>query len=345
MLVDKNHDPKHIYLTAAEIGILWNNYMIESLVHHIYIYFLKHVEDPDVKDFNQYIVDTTRENLGSLESIFKQENLPVPRGITSDDVNPNAPRLFTDKYYILFAEYMSRFGLSTYSLAYTLCSRLDIREYLKKYYVDRLMLINKKIVEISLTKGVHVRPPYIPTPNEVDFVQRKSFFAGFFGKKRPLTVLEITHLFTNAHANLLGQATLIGYSQIAKSTEVREHLLRGRNMANDFYKELAGILARENIPAPPGLSAEVLDTAESPFTDRIMLFHDTILSSTGLGNYGMAIAMSPRNDLAALYGKMAVKSGSYAKEGAELMIKNGWMEQPPTAPDHDALVKDSQEKR
>lgn len=334
-----SHDAKNINLTSAELGVLWNTYMIESLVHHMYAYFLKNAEDPDIKNHLQYSHDTTRDTLGYLEGFFKREGLAVPRGITSEDINLNAPRLFADKYYIVFEEYASRFGLSSFSLGYTQCSRLDMREFMKKHFVERLILINQKIVELSLAKGVHVRPPYVPTPKEVDFVKRQSFFSGFFGEKRPLTVLEITHLFTNAYINTLGRTTLIGYSQVAKSKEVKDHFLRGRDLATKYFKDLVNILIDENIALPSGLTGEVLETTESPFSDRLMLFHDTLLASTGLGNYGMAIVASPRSDLATLYSKVAVEAAAYAKDGADLMIKNGWMEQPPTAPDRDALTK------
>lgn len=334
-----SHDAKNINLTSAEVGALWNTYMLESMVHHMSWYFLKHIEDPDVKGMIQDWLNWTYDALGRLESLFKQEGLAVPRGITSEDINPNAPRLFTDKYIIYFGEYLTRFGLNSYTLAYSQCSRLDIREFMKKHFVEKLIFADQKALEISLAKGTHARPPYVPTPKKVDFVQRQSFFEGFFGEKRPLTVLEITHLFTNAHTNAVGRATLIGYSQAAKSMEVKEHFLRGRDLASKFFKDFVNILIDENAAIPRGLTGEALDSTEPPFSDRLMLFHDTLLASAGLGSYGMAIAMSPRSDLASLYGKIAVESASYAKEGTALMIKNGWMEQPPTAPDRDTLAK------
>lgn len=339
------HRTQSINLTSVEVGILWNTYMIESLVHHIYIYFLKHVEDSEVKDFLQYSHDTSKDSLGYIESLFKQENLPSPRGITSEDINPNASRLFTDKYYIFFEEHMSRFALASYSLAYTQCSRLDMREFMKKYFVDRLIFINQRVHEVALDKGVYIKPPYVPLPKEVDFVKRQNFLSGFFGEKRPLTILEITHLFSNANINAVGKAQMTAYSQVAKSKEVREHFLRGRELSSAFYKNFVDILIDENISIPPNYSGEVTDSTESPFSDRLMLFHDTLLSSAGLGAYGMAIAESPRSDLAALYSKIAIESGTYAKNGANIMIKNGWMEQPPTAPDRDALAKGGKETR
>ncbi|KPU46196.1 hypothetical protein OXPF_03060 [Oxobacter pfennigii] len=334
-----SHDTKNINLTSVEVGALWNTYMVESLVHHTYAYFLKHVDDPDIKKFLKHSHDTTREHLKLLEALFKEEKLPVPRGITSEDINPDAPRLFTDKYYIYFEEHMSRFALTSYSQAYAQCSRLDIRELFKTQFVELLILVNQWVTEVALSKGVYIRPPYVPLPKEVDFVKRQNFFSGFFGEKRSLTVLEITHLFNNADTNSIGTTQMTAYSQVAKSKDIRDYFIKGRDLAKTFYKNFVDVLISENIPIPPSHNSEITDSIESPFSDRLMLFHVNLLSSAGLSSYGMAITGSPRNDLSALYGKAAIESAAYAKEGASLMIEKGWMEQTPTAPDRDELAK------
>jgi hypothetical protein len=60
----------------------------------------------------------------------------------------------------------------------------------------------------------------------------------------------------------------------------------------------------------------------------MMLFH---INLGGFGNFRMAISASPRMDLTFLYSKVLLQVGIYSKAGTNLMVKNGWLEQPPTA--------------
>lgn len=47
-LKEISHHTEHIRLTSAEVGHLWNTYMIESAIHHILVCFLNHVQDNDI---------------------------------------------------------------------------------------------------------------------------------------------------------------------------------------------------------------------------------------------------------------------------------------------------------
>jgi hypothetical protein len=112
------HEIQSIRLTSTEMGILWNIYMIESLVHHMFTYFLKHVVDINIKDILTIFVEETRDSVNLLESFFKQENLLVPRGITSEDITADAPRLYSDTFYMVYSKSMGKFALSTFTPIY-----------------------------------------------------------------------------------------------------------------------------------------------------------------------------------------------------------------------------------
>lgn len=58
-----------------------------------------------------------------------------------------------------------------------------------------------------------------------------------------------------------------------------------------------------------------------------------------MGYYGTAIAESPRVDLGAMYNRLTLETQKYAEDGSNIMIKNGWLEQPPMAPDRKELAK------
>lgn len=81
--------------------------------------------------------------------------------------------------------------------------------------IASLTELYNQVAEISLSKGLFIRPPYIPFFKEVDFIESNSFLAGFIGETRPLNALEITHLFCNIQANALGKALIMGFILVA----------------------------------------------------------------------------------------------------------------------------------
>lgn len=332
------HETQETRLTSVEIGNLWNAYISETYVHHVFVYFLKHMEDPVIKPILTNLVDATKDFLWLLKSVFIKEGIPIPRGITSEDINLDAPRLFSDSFLIPLLKSMAKHSLQFFSLAYTDSSRNDIRQFFRDS-LDRLVMHNQQAADLTQAKGTPVPPPYIPIPDQVDFVKKQDFLAGFFKDKRPLTAFEINNIFLNAQANALGKALLLGYCQVVKSAEIKQFLIRGKNLSNKYFADLTKILLHENITVPPSYDGEVTDSTESPFSDRMILFHSGFMISHGLMHYGTALSMVQRHDLAAMFAKMMVEVGTYANDGAKLMIKNGWMEQPPLAPDREALIK------
>ena len=70
-----------------------------------------------------------------------------------------------------------------------------------------------------------------------------------------------------------------------------------------------------------------------------MMFHVTTMVATGIGYYGMALAASPRRDLGLKYISIIPEVALYVEDGANIMIKHGWMEGPPQAVNHDKLIQ------
>lgn len=60
-------------LTAVETGFLWNAYMSESFVHHLFVYFLKHMQDPVIKPVLVNLVDATKDFL-DLTCLWQSKN-------------------------------------------------------------------------------------------------------------------------------------------------------------------------------------------------------------------------------------------------------------------------------
>ena len=125
----------------------------------------------------------------------------------------------------------------------------------------------------------------------------------------------------------------------SQSAEIKRFLVKGKNLANKFFTDLNKTLQNENITVSPSLDGEVTDSTEPSFSDRMMLFYATFMNSLGLQHYGRALAMNQRRDLSAMFAKMIIETGILANEGAKLLIDRGWLEQPPLAPDREALIE------
>ncbi|MDG5786040.1 DUF3231 family protein [Evansella sp. AB-P1] len=150
--------------------------------------------------------------------------------------------------------------------------------------------------------------------------------------------LEFLKLFSIAEANALGKATNMAFGQVAQDKKVQQFILRGKEMAHKYVDVFNSILLEGDISTVKTYDGEVTDSTEPPFSDRLMLFHTNLLITSGIGTYGMAMAKSNRKDLAVHYSKILAEVSSYALDGAKLLIKNGWMEQPPMAADRDNLA-------
>ena len=97
----------------------------------------------------------------------------------------------------------------------------------------------------------------------------------------------------------------------------------------------------ENIPIPSTPDSFVTDSKVSPFSEKLMLTHALVLSSSGLSSLGMALSENIRSDLQTKYIKYTSEIMKYAQKGANIMIDNEWLEQPPIVLKHKDLVEKS----
>jgi len=174
---------------------------------------------------------------------------------------------------------------------------------------------------------------------ETDYVSRQYFIKDLLGNKRALIAIEISHLFRNIQTNAVGKALITGFSQVAKSKQVKQFMLNGNNIATSHVEAFSTILRGDGIPASVSWDVAVMNSSVAQFSDKLMLYHIVSLIASGIGNYGASFAASMRRDLQVLYPKLIAEVGDYAQDGASLMIGNAWMEQPPQIVNHKALVK------
>ncbi|MED4074634.1 DUF3231 family protein, partial [Priestia endophytica] len=73
--------------------------------------------------------------------------------------------------------------------------------------------------------------------------------------------------------NALGSAILVGFSQVAKSKEVTQFLLRGSDIAKKNIKILGEKLAESNLPIASAWDAEVTKSTTHTFSEKLMMFY------------------------------------------------------------------------
>ncbi|MBM6619208.1 DUF3231 family protein [Bacillus suaedaesalsae] len=333
-----NFDPAKEKITSAEMGKLWAVFMGNSMSICVLSYFLQHVDDTDTKAILEDSLELAKGFTKGVAAIFEKEQIPIPIGFTEKDVNLGAPRLVADEFYLHYLKYAAKAGLSLYSTAIPLMIRKDVRDFIlkcNKYTTDLLNTLN----ELMSKKGILNKPPLIPIPDKVDFIKKQNYLNGFFRNVRSLHALEVSHLHDNLENNATSKGLLIAFSQVAKKESVREIMLRGKEIARNHFESCAEKLHNEDLPSPPLLDDLIEATTVSPFSDKLILFHKVDMFNMKIRTYASALSLNGRRDIGMMYGRFITDVGRFVEDAANLMISEGWFEQPPKAADRKDLAK------
>ncbi|GIN74937.1 hypothetical protein J14TS2_54120 [Bacillus sp. J14TS2] len=335
---------KSVHLTSSEIASLWTGYMNDSMSETILGFMLKYIEDPDIKTVVQYAYDISRNHLEQLVTIFENEQYAIPNGFTKQDVNMNAPWLFTDMFCLIYVNHMAKVGMLAYSGFVSMSYREDIRDYFSQSLTETNHLYNQSL-NIALLKGINSRHPYIEVPKQTDYVDSKKYLSGLnpFSEKRPLNAVEISHLYMNILTNSMGVRLCLAFAQTSPSKDVQDFMLRGKEVSQKHIKIFVDTLLKDHIQAPEVPDVGVSDSITQTFSDKLIMFHMSLIISSGIGNYATAAAASQRSDLAVNYERLSLEIAKLAKSGADTMIQHNWLEQPPGTKDREKLAR-SKEK-
>lgn len=332
---------KEVNLTAAEIGCLWTSYMNDSLSACMLEIMMRHLEDTDIKPVVKQLYDTSIDHLEKLRTIFDKEKFVVPNGFNEQDINPNAPRLFTDIFCLSYVNNMAKIGMVTYSGYLAMSLRKDIRAYFIKSLTTMAEVYDKSS-EIALKKGINAKPPTIETPKEIDYVDTKKYMSGLnpFQDNRPLNAVEISHLYSNVTTNTIGSKLSLAFAQTSPEKDVQEFMLRSKEISEKHIKVFVSTLMKDDILTSQTPDVSISNSTTQTFSDKLMMYHMSIISAAGIGNYATAGAASQRSDLAINYERLSLEVARLAKSGADIMIKHHWLEQPPGTMSREKLAKD-----
>lgn len=299
-------------------------------------YALKCIKDPDIISTFEFALNLSNIHIQKLKDLFIAEGFPIPNGFTEEDVNLNAPPLFSEEFWLNYIFGMTTHGSSLFSLAFNSSAREDLRGFYFQCVNDSMNLYNKSI-DVLISKGLYRKAPYFSAPQQVNYITNISYVTDFIGKKRPLNSAESGNIYYNLKKSMLAKALILGFSKISKSSEVRKLLEKTLQVANKHIEVFSSVLLENNLHIPKLMDSEVTNSSIAPFSDKLMLFHVGGLFSTAITYYGYATIMSMRADIIAHCETAIARDFKILAQYGQLMIKNQWWEQPPMADDRTEL--------
>ncbi|MDQ0246623.1 hypothetical protein J2S09_004227 [Bacillus fengqiuensis] len=327
------HLPK---ITSAEISMLWSTYIGDTMSICVLKHFLQTCEDQDIKPIIKLALSYSYDHVAEISDLFAKEGIPLPKGFGEQDVNLQAKKLFSDVTYMRYLHHMGRTGLNSYSLAKSVSARKDVRNLFKQFSNQTETLYDRN-VELMQEKGVFIRSPYIAYPDKVEYVTERKFLGGLVGHRRPLLGVEIAHLGINIEVANVAKTLLLGFSQVAQSKKISDYFKDGYELGKKMVEDFMIKLKEDDNSYPSTWDSTITNSTEAPFSDKLMLFHANVQSAIGIGDFGLAIAASLRKDLMVNYEGYILRVGTYAQEGAKLLIDHGWFEKPPQSIDRESL--------
>ncbi|WP_430487998.1 DUF3231 family protein [Priestia flexa] len=318
-------------LSASEMAAIWQQCMNDKAVSCTLLHFLRHVDDQEIEQSLKATQHIIERNLDVLSALFLKENMPIPLGFNEEDLHVDAPRLFSDSFYLLYLKHVSNLLLLSATYGVDIAKREDIRTFFRKLLLLAEQL-NQQVTDLLLAKKVYIQLPPIPIADSSDMAGKEMFLGHFFDEKRPLTVIEISHLISNIETNLIAKDLLLGFAQTATSEDIKAFLLKGHHIMQAHIEQLSEPLMVENIPIIMEWDYGVEKSAVPPFSEKLMMFHVSAMVSESVRNYGMSMATNPRLDLSAKYTKFTNEILQFAEETSRISIEQGWLEEPPHIP-------------
>lgn len=319
-------------LVAHEAAYLWNSYLTNTMGIWASRLFLSNTSDDDIKSMLEFAEELAIKDAEQAKKLLLDSGYPLPQPFDESDVNFNAKPLYTDNYILLLKYSLAQAGLTVYSISLN----SSVREDVCKCFADSLhttsQLLNR-CMEIMVKKGLHQPDIQVPIPAKVDKIDSQKYLAGWFSKSRPLNAQEIGILVYNYRATEIHKEFIRGCVKVTKMPDLQKHYQRGVDIFQKQLGEFQVIFSKNGLPQQPTWESEVLDVSEAPFSERLMLFKHSALTTEISSRYGMATANSMRKDLGVHFMRLMTETIIYAEDAANLVIKHKFMDQMPMMDD------------
>lgn len=335
-----HHNLADLPPVSSEVGFLWNNYIAANMSTCFLTKWAKEATDPDIKECLQMELDAAATAWKDIKILFESIDYPAPAGFGEQDIDINVPALFSQSFCLLFTRMMQRMLIQHLVPAVTSAYRGDFQDFFHnqiKTAADR----HRKYTEILLAKGILQRHPSIVRPEQAEIVHDKDFLGSYFsvfGEQRPLTAVEIGHIYSIMEIEQLIRTFYVGYSQAVKSDNVRQYLLKAGDTLEKQLDALGRILTEEDVPCPAISEIPMTDSTTPGISDRLVLNLATAVTAFIATSYGEAISTVARKDLGLTMMRFITEILSLAKNGAELAIESGWLDKSPQTADRKELT-------
>lgn len=332
--------PKTPAITSAELGTLWMTYQQKTLSLRMLEYFIEKSDDRKAKAIMSDLHTEINPYVEKITKVFQREGAVIPVGYTTQDVHLNAPKLYDNYFDIMFIRIMNQISMGMHTLHLSMVVREDII----MIYKDLTAIKQKYYLACThylIEKGVLARAPYVSMPQEVSFAKDKNYLSGFnlLSEKRSLNKVEVAYLHHAIETNSVGLQLMTGFAQSAKEPEVKKYFVKGKELAKKIVHDMDEILIQSDVQLSASASGSATTSTIAPFSDKLMMYVTNLLCSFSLGGNAVGTAFSLRSDLPLKIGVMTKDIFGLAHEGAKLMVKNGWLEEPPQMEDRNKLIQ------
>jgi hypothetical protein len=323
-------------MVALDVSNLWTPYINNTMAVCVNKYAMQTITDPEINAIFGKALNIAENIVQKIAAIFNQEHFPIPLGFTEEDVHLDAPRLFSDELWLFYLHQMTIHGLTAYNLGMTASRRLDVRQFYFETYKGSYELYETTLGTLQ-SKGLLERSPTIALPEKIEFAEKQSFLAGWFGDHRPLNTIEISSLYFNLQKTILTKDLALGFSQTAQRKEIRRFMEEVVRVAAEHIEIFTFILHEDFISSAITWDTHVTDSQVAPFSDKLMIFHSAFLIQAAMAYYGTALSGAMRRDLGLKYSSAIARDVKLAEDCANIMIANGWFEEPPSSVDRREL--------
>lgn len=315
-------------LVAHEVAYLWNSYLTNTMGIWASRLFLSTASDNDIRSMLEFAEELAIKDAENAKKLLVDSGYPLPQPFDENDVNFDAKPLYTDNFILLLKYALAQAGLSVFTVALNSSVREDVCECFADSLHTTSQLLNR-CMEIMVKKGLHQPDIQVSIPEKVDKIDSQKYLSGWFSKSRPLNAQEIGMLVYNYRATEIHKEFIRGCVKVTKIPDLQKHYQRGVDIFQKQLAEFQDILSENGLPQQPTWESEVLDVSEAPFSERLMFFKHSALTTEISSRYGMATANSMRKDLGVHFMRLMTETIVYAEDAANLVIKHKFMDEMP----------------
>lgn len=329
-----------IQLTSTELGTLWMTYQSTSASLVLYDLMKDKTIDKEAQNILSSYISEGQKIKDEIVNIFNNEHAVIPMGFDQRDAIKEAPPLFDDIFNIMFLRQMMKLNFGHSAVFSAMTYMKEVHDMFKLNYdiADKYYVMTTNYL---LAKGVLTKPPYVTMPKQVEFIEDKNYMSGFhvLSDKRSLNTIEVGYINEAIEDNIFGLQLMTGFAQVAQESDIKEYFVEGKELAKENISKLSNIFLQSDIKTPSTWAGKATDSTYPPFSDKLMMYTTSLISSSAIAFNVLGTSFSMRSDLQVKLGLNSKDAFEYAKKGAKLMIKHKWMEEPPQMEDRNQLTK------